>query len=150
MLVGEGPERSALEELARRLGISKRVRFAGRREQEDVVGLLHLADVFVLPSYYEGFGVALLEAQAAGLPVVAAEVGGVREVLDGGRTGLLVPPADPEALAEAVGRVLNDRSLADRLARAGRERVAREFPVERMVERYEALYRRALELAREG
>jgi len=149
LLVGEGPERPALGALARRLGVCDRVHFAGRRERGEVAALLHLAQVFVLPSYYEGFGLALLEAQAAGLAVVATDVGGVREVLAGGRTGLLVPLGDPEALAEAVGRVLTDRALAGRLAREGRQRVVQEFPVERMVERYRAVYRRALELTQE-
>ncbi len=149
LLVGEGPERAALEALVRRLGVSEKVHFAGRREPKEVAALLHLADVFVLPSYYEGFGVVLLEAQAAGLPVVATDVGGVGEVLDGGRTGLLVPPGEPEALGQAVSLVLRDGALAGRLAREGRERVTREFPVERMVERYQAVYRRALELVRE-
>ncbi len=139
LLVGEGPERSALGALVRRLGVSEKVHFAGRREPKEVAALLHLADVFVLPSYYEGFGVALLEAQAAGVPIVATDVGGVREVLAGGRTGLLVPPGDAAALAEAMGKVLTDRDLAGRLAREGREWVVREFPVGRTVERYQAV-----------
>ena len=150
LLVGEGPERGALAKQARSLGVAQRVHFAGRRGREEVAALLHTAAVFVLPSYYEGFGIAVLEAQAAGLPVVASDVGGVREVLAGGRTGLLVPPGDARALAQAVGRVLGDRALARRLARRGQKRVAEEFAVERMVERYRAVYRRALGLAGEG
>lgn len=147
LLVGEGPERGALAKQARSLGLAERVHFAGRRDREEVAALLHIAAVFVLPSYYEGFGIAVLEAQAAGVPVVASDVGGVREVLAGGRTGLLVPAGDPRALARAVGRVLEDRALARRLARAARKRVTEEFTVERMVERYREVYRKALRLA---
>ena len=123
-------------------GVAERVQFDGFRG--DVPSLLRELDLVVLPSLWEGFGLGLLEAMAAGLPVVATAVGPVPEVVVDGQTGLLVPPEDPPALAEAVARVLLDPALAERLGRAGRARVEQEFTVERTVERTDALYRELL------
>src|SRR5207247_1768501 len=97
VLAGEGPARAALEAEARRLGIGDRVVFLGLRR--DVPMVLAALDLFVQPSIYEGFGLSLLEAMAAGLPVVASRVGGIPELIEDGRTGLLVPPQDSMALA---------------------------------------------------
>ena len=97
-------------------------------------------DVFVLPSLWEGFGLVLVEAMAAGRPVVASAVGPIPEIVVDGVTGLLVPPGDPAALAEAIIRVLQDPELASAMGRAGRARVERELRVDTMVARTEALY----------
>ena len=123
-------------------GVADHVEFEGFRA--DVPALLHELDLFVLPSLWEGFGLVLLEAMAAGRPVVATAVGPVPEVVADGETGLLVPPGDPAALAEAILRVLGDPGLAERLGRAGRDRVQRTFRLEQMVARTDALYRELL------
>ena len=137
-IAGDGPDRAALEARAGALGIGDRVRFLGHRR--DVPALLAAADLFVLPSLYEGLPLAALEAMAAGVPVVATAIGGTDEVVRDGETGTLVPPADPNALAAAITRTLADRDGAMRLAAAARSLVAREFSVESMVDAVSRLY----------
>ena len=124
------------------LGIADRVLLLGHRD--DVPALLASCDVFVLPSLYEGLPLSVLEAMASARPVVATDVAGSNEVVRHAESGLLVPPADPRALADAIRRVLSDRVEAERLARAGRARVEREFSVERMVRGVEAVYDQVL------
>ena len=138
LIVGDGSQRRALERLAHDLSIQSQVIFAGYRP--DVAKMLAIMDVFVLPSLYEGFPNAVLEAMAMSKPVVATRVGGVPEAVEDGVTGLLVPPRDPEALAQAIIALLQDRERAKTMGRAGRERVERYFTVERMVQQTEALY----------
>jgi glycosyltransferase involved in cell wall biosynthesis len=118
------------------------VHLLGRRR--DVADLLHAADVFVLSSRQEGFPITILEAMAAGKPIVATNVGGCAEAVVHGETGLIVPPENPEALAEALASLLADPELAGRMGAAGRERVQQEFTVDRMVEQHLALYEQAL------
>ncbi len=138
VLVGEGPTRSDIEALARELGIEHAVRFAGRRM--DVPDLLAASDLLVHPSLQEGFSNAILEAMAAGKPVVATAVGGNVEAVVDGQTGFLVPPADAPALTDAVRRVLCDADLRRTLGEAARDRAARLYDVRRMVAEYEQLY----------
>ena len=138
LVAGEGPERAGLEEHARRAGIAGRVRFLGRRE--DAPRLLAACDVFVLPSRREGLGVAALEAMAAGVAVVATRVGGLGEAVEDGRSGRLVEPGDPEALARALEELLGDDALRARLAAAGPARVAEGYLASSMTRSYEALY----------
>lgn len=138
LVVGDGPLRRSLEEQARGLGLNGGVRFLGAIPQ--AARLLPHFDVFVLSSVWEGMSNGLLEAMAAGRPVVATRVGGNPEVIVDGETGLLVPPKNPQALAEAVLRLLRDRELARRLGEAARRRVESEFTLEQMVQRLEALY----------
>ena len=142
LLVGDGPMRSQLEDRAKALGVADSIVFAGLRH--DVQTILSLFDLFVLPSLWEGLPMAVLEAMAAGLPVVATAVGGTPEVVVDGVTGLLVPPRDPHALAEAILRLLRDPDLRKRMGGAGRERVAAHFSVEQMVQRTEKLYEHLL------
>jgi glycogen(starch) synthase len=123
-LAGDGPERGALERLASDLGVGDRVTVTGFLPHRDVPALLAGADVVVLPSRYEELGTALVEAMAAGRPVVASRVGGIPELVRDGVDGLLVPPGDPVALAAAIDRLLGDRRLAARLGASGRTRVA--------------------------
>jgi glycosyltransferase involved in cell wall biosynthesis len=118
VIAGEGAERASLEREARDLGVSDRVTFVGFRT--DTAALLAEADILVLPSVNEGLPLAVLEAMAAGRPVVATAVGGTPEIVHDRETGLLVPPADPGALARAIGELLADPPLARRLAEAGR------------------------------
>jgi len=143
LFVGYGPERTRLERLARRLGVADRVRFLGYIR--DVKPVLAALDVFVLPSLWEGMSNAVLEAMAAGLPVVATAVDGSIEQVADGETGLLVPPADAGALARALVRLYRDRSLSDRMGRRGRERVEQEFSLRRTIEETLKLYERLLE-----
>jgi glycosyltransferase involved in cell wall biosynthesis len=106
----------------------------------DVAGLLGRASLFVLPSISEGVSLTLLEAMARGLPVVATRVGGTPEVVVDAETGLLVPPRDPAALANAIVQVASDCERARQLGEAGRRRVERHFDIRRMVADYEGLY----------
>jgi glycosyltransferase involved in cell wall biosynthesis len=138
VLVGDGPERGALERLSQRIGVDDRVRFEGW--VADPSAWLGTFDVFVLPSRYEGLPHAVLEAMLAERPVVATDVGSVREAVDDGMTGLLVPPDDAGALSDAIRRLLDDRQLARRLAAAGRAAVLERFRPEQMVSAYESLY----------
>jgi len=125
VIAGGGPDRPAVESEVRRLGLESVVRLAG--ERNDVGELLAAADLFVLSSRSEGLPLSILEAMAAGLPVVASSVGGVPELVVEGETGLLVPPGDPGALAAAIERLLDDSALRRQLGAAGRNRVSEHF-----------------------
>lgn len=146
LIVGDGPLRGELSTLAGRLGLSGRVRLAGRRE--DVPALLKLTDVFVMPSSSEGLPNAVMEAMAAGLPVVATRVGGIPELITDGESGRLVAPGDAEAMARAVGELLDDRDLAERMGRAGLETVREGYDIESAVGRFEDVLRELLGAAR--
>ncbi len=136
-LVGDGPLRSELEEEVRERGIADRVRFTGRRE--DVAAVLGALDVFALPSHTEGLSIALLEAALAGCAIVATDVGGNSEVVRDGRNGLLVPPRDPSALADAVRALLDDPRRARELGRQAARDVQR-FSADAMIRAIESLY----------
>ncbi len=146
LVVGEGGERAALEALARRLGLGARVVFTGLRH--DVPRLLAAVEVLALTSLYEGFPNVLLEAMATGAVAVATDVGGCRELVTSGETGLLVPPRAPAAVAAAVGRVLRDPTLARRLATAARQRVEGAFSIDVMARRTMDAYLRRLHATR--
>ncbi len=141
LLVGNGSQRDALEALCSELGLQSSVRFVGLRE--DVGSLVNLLDVAVLSSTHEAFPNTLLEAMAAGKPVVATSVGGVPELVIDGQTGFLVPPNNSEGLAAAITHLIGDPGLAEDMGRRGRQR-AMEFGIESMVSRYETLYRTLL------
>ncbi len=141
-VAGDGPEMAPLQALTGKLGLDERVRFLGYRE--DVATLLPLGDVFLLTSVNEGFGRSILEAFAAHLPVVATSVGGVPSVLDGGRAGLLIPPRDPEALAGAVGTLLDSPSERARWADLGSRRVRAVYDLHSVVDQHIALYEMVL------
>jgi glycosyltransferase involved in cell wall biosynthesis len=134
VVLGEGPERDALERLAAELGVSSRVFLLGR--VPDVSAWLRRASVFVHPARWEGFGLGVLEAMHAGLPVVASGVSSLPELVVDGETGYLVAADDPQALAEAVGRALDDPTLG----RGGQVRARELFSVGRMADRTLALY----------
>jgi glycosyltransferase involved in cell wall biosynthesis len=141
-VVGDGPERASLEALAGDLDVAERIHWAGHRR--DVPRLLPAFDLFVQPSLHEGMPNTILEAMAAGLPVVATAVGGTPEVVVDGVTGLLVPPRDPSGLTEAIASLLRDPGLRRTMGRAGRGRVAERFTVERMIEQTEKVYEQLL------
>jgi glycosyltransferase involved in cell wall biosynthesis len=139
LIAGEGYEREALESRARTAGCADAVLFTGYRA--DARALMRAVDIVVHPPRFEGFGLVVAEAMAAGRPVVATDVaGGIPEMVRDGHTGMLVPYADVEALATALQRLCGDESLRSKLGRAGRARYAQEFTVERMIERTIALY----------
>ena len=142
LIVGDGPERLELADLIDRLGLQQRVQLCG--ERDDIPSLLASADCFVLASRSEGLPMSILEAMAAGLPVVASDVGGVAELVDDGTTGLLVPPQDAAQLADALRRVLSDADLRARLGAAGRRRVEDDFGLEGYRAAHVALYRELL------
>lgn len=143
VLVGDGPDRARLQERARALGVGDRVHFAGA--VPDPAEHLRAADVFALPSVAEGMSNSLLEAMATALPCLASDIGGNTDLLDHGRTGLLVPFGDPNAWSVALIRVLEDSALARRLGDAAREHIDASFALPVVVDRYLELYRHLLD-----
>ena len=148
LIAGDGPLEQSLRAQCAALGITDRVRFLGYRR--DVAELFEAADVVVLPSLYEGLPLVAIEALAAGRPMVATEVDGTPEVVIHERTGLLVPPANPVAMAAAIERLLDDPALAARLASEGRKFVQENFAVRRQIEQTAALYSELTGMGREG
>ena len=165
LIVGEGSQRESLEAQAASLGLlgtspvsavasrtgvasqtlsaaPPSVTFTGRRD--DVPAVTAALDLAVLPSYREAQGLSILEAMALGRPVVASRVGGIPEMIDDRRTGLLVPPRDPDALAAAITRLLTDHPYADTLGKAGRDMVHERFCAELMVRAIETIYDEAV------
>ena len=131
---GDGPERPALEREAARLGVSDRVRFLGAGTRDDVLMLFRGADAVLVTSAWENLPHTVLEALAVGTPVVATAVGGIPELVEHGRTGLLCPPRDPVALAGIVVELLQDRDRALSLTRAAADRLEKHFTHHAMVE----------------
>ena len=148
MIVGDGRDRAALEIAAGLLGTDRRVRFVGAVPQPDVRPYLEHADVVVLPSWYEERGRVLLEAMAAGTPVVASRTGGIPATVCDGKNGLLVPPRDAGALATAIDRVLGDDDLAASMGAAGRA-TASEHGIDGLVAATLATYEAVLDRASE-
>jgi N-acetyl-alpha-D-glucosaminyl L-malate synthase BshA len=144
LLVGDGPDAEQTRALAATLGVAGDVTFLG--ERIDLTDVLCHSDVFLLTSETESFGLAALEAMACGVPVVAAAVGGLPEVITDGETGLLAPLADIDALTAQVSRLLDDEALRAKMARAARQRAVTVFQVAPAVEKYAAVYRRVLGL----
>ena len=144
VVAGTGPAEAELRERARALRLGRAVAFAGFVTDAELAALVAAADCAVVPSRYEPFGMVALEAGAAGTPVVAADVGGLAEVVADGRLGVRFPAGDPAALAGAVGRLLADPDLGRRLVRAGQDALATEHGWDRVAERTVAVYRRAI------
>lgn len=148
LLVGEGEDRPHLEAQIRRLGLTDHVRLLGAQPRHKVSELLQQVDALALPSVVmpngkmEGIPVALMEALAAEIPVVATAISGIPELVRDGETGLLVPERNAAALAEALLRLYTDRDLGRRLASAGRQLVLREFNLEYSVAQLRALFER--------
>lgn len=137
LLVGDGPLRIELEQKAKSLGLAKNVFFLGDRD--DIPELLAISDVFALASLNEGMGIAIVEAMASGLPVVATNVGGIPDIVKNGVTGLLVPPKDSEILSIALLKLLKERKLAECMGKEGKKRASL-YSVEKMVEKIDELY----------
>ena len=137
-MVGDGPERGACERLARELGVEAYVEFLGK--QDYIYKLLPQAQVLLLPSEHEAFGLAALEGMACGVPPVATRVGGVGELVDDGVDGFLEPAGDPSAQARRVIQLLSDQALHERMAGAARRAAEQRFGSQRIVPLYEAFY----------
>ena len=146
VLAGEGPERQRLQATMERLGLTEFVHFLG--SDSDVGSVLAVADLIVLPSVVEGLPLALLEAMLAGKPVVATAVGGIPEVIVSGDNGLLVPPCDEAALADAIERVLQSPEVGERIGARGRCTVQQHFTEAAYLRSLEAIYTEAVQHAR--
>ncbi|HEY7335241.1 MAG TPA: glycosyltransferase family 4 protein [Bryobacteraceae bacterium] len=143
---GDGPDRARLEDMTRRLGVADRVRFLGFRQ--DVGDLLRACDLVALPSLREGLSMFLLEAMAAGKPVVATNIGSHRELAAQAEMARLVPPTDSKALSDAIQKLIQDPSLMARLGAGGRALFERRYTEGRMLNAYRDLYRELLESKR--
>jgi len=138
LFAGEGAERNYLEQLVLKWGLQEEVAFMSF--VFDIPAFLSSIDIFVLPSLYEGLGVSVIEAMAAGKPVVASRVGGIPELVEDHITGLLVPSGDPPALARVISNLLSQRDVQERMGIKGRERVQQHFTLELMAKRNEEFY----------
>jgi glycosyltransferase involved in cell wall biosynthesis len=140
LLAGEGSLRPELERLAAELGVADAIQFVGWTQ--DIPGFLKQIDILAMPSLWEAFGLSAAEAMAAEKPVIASSVEGLPEVVEDGLTGMLVPPADPAALARGIIALAADSTLRRAMGRHGRARVERLFTVDRMIARHEHFYER--------
>jgi glycosyltransferase involved in cell wall biosynthesis len=148
LLVGHGPERSALETQAAQLGIREQVHFAGFQTNPHT--WLSAMDAYVLPSLFEGLPVAILEAMAAGLPIIGTNVVGTRGVLARPNTGILVPPEDSSALAAAIVRLMDSPELRHQMGQAARAEFLEHYQMDRGIESYMTLYRDMIASRRQG
>jgi N-acetyl-alpha-D-glucosaminyl L-malate synthase BshA len=142
LMVGEGPERSSAQALARRLGLLDRMRFLGM--QQDIAEIAAMADVFLLPSELESFGLSALEAMACGVPVIGSDAGGLPEVVRHAESGYLLPVGDVEGMAARTIEILKDDERRRAMGEAARHRVESLFDADRVVSQYEAAYARVL------
>ncbi len=140
LLVGDGPDRAASEHLARELGVYEDIRFLGK--QEPVEEILSIADVFMMPSGSESFGLAALEAMACGVPAICSDIGGLPELLGDSEGGCLCPLGDIDAFTDCARRILTDDDLQAHMAEAARRRVVENFDIDQIIPRYEAYYNR--------
>ncbi|HJQ24983.1 MAG TPA: N-acetyl-alpha-D-glucosaminyl L-malate synthase BshA [Blastocatellia bacterium] len=142
VMCGDGPERADAEQLAVRLGVDDFVQFVGKQPQSEVRDYLSVADLFLLPSQSESFGLSALEAMACCVPVIATRVGGVPEVVEDGGCGYLFEIGDANGMAQAALRLLNDEALHQRFGARGREIALTRFTTDKIIPQYEALYQR--------
>ena len=143
LIAGDGWSRTYLEELAKSMGLGDHVRFLGFISDWELADLMVAADVLVVPSVYEPFGIVALEGMAAGTPVVATNIGGLSEIIEHDRTGVLVYPRNPESIAWGVNRVLSDHKYADWLVRNARKKVLEAYSWEEIAKRTVEVYESA-------
>lgn len=143
-LVGGGPDKATLENIAHKLGIANSITFYGAINQVRLRSILTLADAFVLPSFAEGIPVALMEAMAMEIPCVSTYIAGIPELIESGISGLLVYPSDPELLAQALATLMDDREFSVQLGKAGRRKVIDFYNLEVNVKRLAAVFNRRL------
>lgn len=148
VLVGDGSERTALEQQSVRLGIEQHVHFAGFRQ--DIPNCLHAFDVFVHSSLYEGLGYTIIEAMASDVPVIATDVGGVKEFVTLNQTGILIPPQNPDSIARAMQQMAENPKLRRDLAKQAGALVKSTFTIEQMAAKTLSLYRSHTAKAKEG
>lgn len=140
LLIGDGPLRTELENQVRTTRLEDNFYFPGYKK--DIPNYLKVADIFIMPSLWEGFSIALLEATALELPIITTDVGGNSEIVRNGINGLLVPSKDPEALSSAISKLYQDKKLREKFAKNGRELFYDHFTVSKMVENYYKAYSR--------
>jgi len=141
IIVGEGPQKKELEELVKKGDIEDNVIFTGFVPHgEKLLLLLSSCDIFAFHSNYESFGIVLVEAMASGKPVISTDVGAIPEIVDDGKTGIIVPPRDPKALANAILKLVRDKDLRIKMGIEGRKKAEREYNWDRIVEMYEGIY----------
>jgi glycosyltransferase involved in cell wall biosynthesis len=128
-VAGDGPTKEHLQKLASEIGLAERIHFIGFLSEDEIIRELRDSDLFVLPSFIEGIPVSAMEAMAVGLPVIATNVAGTSELIEDGKTGILVRPSDAEALADAVVRLIKDYEFRLRAAELGRKKVIDEFDI---------------------
>jgi glycogen(starch) synthase len=149
VIAGDGPARAELEQQAAEMGVREAVDFLGWVPPEKIPALMNSATLALVPSRWrEAFGLVALQAMQMARPVVASDVGGLPEVVAHGETGLVVPKEDPEVVAQAVTRLLENPSLAQEMGAAGRRRASLLFGFDRYLEEHEILYRRLLKETR--
>jgi glycosyltransferase involved in cell wall biosynthesis len=144
-IVGQGTAKDELLFWTKKLGIERQVKIIGQQPPEGVRTLLNSCDIYLQPSIFEALCVSAIEASAMELPVIASNVGGLKEVVDHNITGILVPPDDPQGLVEAIVDLANDREKRIEMGKIGREKVIRQFSLEREVNEWVALYKKALQ-----
>jgi N-acetyl-alpha-D-glucosaminyl L-malate synthase BshA len=142
LLVGDGPELETIERTVTERGLSSDVIFLG--DQEFIAGILPVADVFLLPSEHESFGLAALEAMSCGLPVVASSIGGLPEVIEDGETGFLFDPHDVGGMSDVILRLFRDEEWRRTVGLKARERAKRDFGKDKIVGQYVSLYEELL------
>ena len=141
LMIGDGPERQNCEDICRKLGITEDVRFLGKQEQMEEI--LNIADLFLLPSQYESFGLAALEAMACGVPVISSNAGGLPEINEQGKTGFLADVGDVETMAERAIYILEDEERLQQFKDNALAHAA-EFSIDKIVPLYEAVYEEVL------
>lgn len=141
LLIGDGEYRAHLEGLVQKYNLQQHVKFLGFRD--DIPSILNRLDLFILPSLSEGLPNVILEAMAAQVPVIASAVGGIPEIIENSENGILVPPKNAVALAEAIEQVLHDAALREKMALAGKVMVEKRFSLAKQMERFESLYTQA-------
>lgn len=147
ILIGDGPEQRSAHKLAVKLGIINKVHFLGL--QSSIAKLLSITDIFLLPSEKENFSLSALEAMACGVPVIATNVGGMPEMIETGENGFLVDVGDIESMVNYAVKLLDDKSLYDKISGSARERVLNNFVPEKIIPQYEELYRQLKEKNKE-
>ena len=150
LIVGDGQCKPELLDQVNALGVNKSVTFAGSQDHETVLSFVKSSDIFIMPSRYEGTPIALLEAASLGIPVIASNVGGIPELVQDQVHALLVPPDDPQSLAQAVKRIINDKKLAETLSANAVERIKEKFNIDRQLELTWSAYQKALSFHLQG
>ncbi len=150
LIVGDGQCKAELADQVNALGVNKSVTFAGYQDHETVLSFVKSSDIFIMPSRYEGTPIALLEAASLGIPVIASNVGGIPELVQDQVHALLIPPDDPQSLAQAVKRIINDKKLAETLSANAVERIKEKFNIDRQLELTWSAYQKALSFHLQG